>query len=445
MSGRRAAWNVIDQAFSSATNFGIAIVAARTLSPEAFGAFSIALLLYVVALGTSRGLSTEALMIRFSAATVDEHRAAARAATGTALLVGTAGGVLLLLAAIPLTGPVRGTVLTLGCFLPLLLLQDAWRFVFFSSGRPAAASANDAVWGITQVATVAGALQVGWSSPAALLGAWAGAAALAACVGGIQARTLPLPTQAVRWWRAHRELALPSAAEFLGTTGLMQLTIFGLTGVIGLAGVAALRGAQTLLGPINMALLAVETFAAAEGARTLRHKPGRLRRHLVTQSSALGVVTVGAGLLLWRLPDAYGRALLGETWELARHAMLPYALLLVARAAASGPYAGLKIVEAVSVNLRIRVGIGVLTIATGTIGGHLGGLTYAALGMAIPSLLAVPVWWQHLLIKLRPLEGSAGSRQPPPAAGPPRREALHTLSEPTEGVAPAHEEVRGTC
>lgn len=404
MSGRRAAWNAVDQALSSATNFGVAVIAARSLSPENFGAFGVATLIYVVAMGTSRGLSTEALMIRFSAADGEQHRPAARAATGSAVMVGGAAGLLVATTALAVPSPLREALWALSLFLPVLLLQDAWRFVFFSSAKPAAAAANDAIWAVTQAGFIALVFHMGWRTPATLIAAWAAAAGVAACCGLLQAAVLPAPLHAISWWRTHRDLAVPSATEYLGTTGLMQATVFTLTGVLGLAGVAALRGAQTLLGPVNMLLLAAEPFATAEGARTVRQQPSKLRPLLTAQSAALTSIAVIGPIALWNLPDEYGSALLGDTWSAARQVLLPYALLLVARAAASGPYSGLKVLEAVAVSLRIRVAIGVLTLPSGLLGALTGGLTYAALGLALPSVAAVPHWWRRLLQRLQRVE-----------------------------------------
>ena len=63
---RRVGWGVGDQALSSLTNFFMGILVARTVSPDDFGAFSLAFGAYVLALVVSRGLTGEPLVVRHS-------------------------------------------------------------------------------------------------------------------------------------------------------------------------------------------------------------------------------------------------------------------------------------------------------------------------------------------------------------------------------------------
>ena len=47
-----------------------------------------------------------------------------------------------------LDGPTRMAFLALGVTLPLLMLQDSWRFAFFALGRGSQAFLNDSVWAV---------------------------------------------------------------------------------------------------------------------------------------------------------------------------------------------------------------------------------------------------------------------------------------------------------
>ena len=71
-------WGVVDQAVSSITNFAICIAVARQAPPAEFGAFSLALTLYVTLLWASRSLTTEPFVVRFTAAPPGDQRAARR-------------------------------------------------------------------------------------------------------------------------------------------------------------------------------------------------------------------------------------------------------------------------------------------------------------------------------------------------------------------------------
>ena len=56
-----------DQAFSSLTNFLLSLVIARNVTPEAFGAFTLAFAAYTIVLTIARSLTSEPLTIRYSA------------------------------------------------------------------------------------------------------------------------------------------------------------------------------------------------------------------------------------------------------------------------------------------------------------------------------------------------------------------------------------------
>ena len=53
---RRTAWTVVDQAVSGTSNVVATLVVARSVPSEGFGAFSVAFIAYVLALGVERGL-----------------------------------------------------------------------------------------------------------------------------------------------------------------------------------------------------------------------------------------------------------------------------------------------------------------------------------------------------------------------------------------------------
>ena len=88
-AARRASWGVADQALSSLTNFGLAVVLARGLSPEGFGAASVTFAVYVLALNGSRSLTSEPLTVRHSHLGRADWGRHAADALGAALLLGS--------------------------------------------------------------------------------------------------------------------------------------------------------------------------------------------------------------------------------------------------------------------------------------------------------------------------------------------------------------------
>ena len=116
----------------------------------------------------------------------------------------------------------------MGLSLPFLLVQDVWRFAFFARGRGSAAFLNDVVWAVVMFAVFALLRRYDVSSVAWLTLGWASAGTLAAIVGMFQLKVLPSgPLAAVRWLRSHREIAPRFFAEFVVSSGVSNLTLFG--------------------------------------------------------------------------------------------------------------------------------------------------------------------------------------------------------------------------
>ena len=115
---RRLGWGVGDQAVSSASNFVLGVVVARSLGPEGFGAFSLAYLTYAFVLNAMRGVATDPLVVRFSAAPTDVWRRAVAASTATAAAIGLLAGVVCVLVGLALPATVSGGFVALGIALP---------------------------------------------------------------------------------------------------------------------------------------------------------------------------------------------------------------------------------------------------------------------------------------------------------------------------------------
>ena len=95
--GRRSiAFGFIDQAFSSATNFGLSLIAGRLLGPSGLGEVFLGFSIYLVALGLQRRLLTEPLVASTAGADVDRLRET----TGLSLTVAIAAGLVASVAAI---------------------------------------------------------------------------------------------------------------------------------------------------------------------------------------------------------------------------------------------------------------------------------------------------------------------------------------------------------
>ena len=398
--GRRVGWGLADQALSSATNFALAIVVARTVDARAFGAFGLAFAAYILAVGTSRAVVNEPLAIRFSSKSKTEQRRACGQAVGAALTFGVVGGAITSAAAMLVGGPTRGTLLAFSVCLPGLLMQDAWRSAFLTLGHPKRAFLNDLVWAALQAGGMAVVLR-GDPTPGVLVAVWGGAAAVAAIAGSLQAGLPPVLGALSGWLHHHRDLWPRLSTEFWVMTGMWQLTIFAVGALAGLEAVGSIRGAQTLLGPLNLFFLAVPLVLLPEAARLYAEHPTRLVNMSAMVGAALAALAVLAGVAALLVPGDLGRQLLGPTWEGTRVVLLPTALFLASTGANLGALLGLRAKGATDASLRARLVVSPVVVIGGLTGGAAGGAVGAATGLAVANWVATIVWWRALRSAVR--------------------------------------------
>src|SRR6476661_3637246 len=89
---RRASWNVVDQILSALSNVLLSLIVARTVSASAFGAFSIAFLVFSLLVAVNRAAIGQPLQITFSSADPQRFKLAARHGLGASLVAGLGSG-----------------------------------------------------------------------------------------------------------------------------------------------------------------------------------------------------------------------------------------------------------------------------------------------------------------------------------------------------------------
>ena len=245
-------WGFVDQAFSSATNFGLMVLAGRALGPGGLAAVVVGFTVYLIALGFQRSLVTDPLIASSSALGEIARRFAGRAAL-MVVLPGVVSITIFALGAAALIGGRFGQgVLVVVIWLPVALVQDFWRAVLFRDRRARAAAANDGLWLVVMGALAPLAWSIGndW----AIVGCWGAGALAAALVGVVQTGYIPIAIGAAyRWWRREawslgRWLALESVTYSLATYG----TVFLLAAFLGSAAFGGLRAVQSLFAPLSL-------------------------------------------------------------------------------------------------------------------------------------------------------------------------------------------------
>lgn len=394
---RRLGWGVIDQGVSSLSNFAMGVLVARALGPDRFGAFTLAYVTYGVVLNASRGLATDPLLVRHSGSRTPRWRRACAEATATGVLVGLVTGVACIAVGVALPGNVGPGFVALGVVLPGLLLQDAWRFVFFSSGNAEQAVVNDAIWAVLQLAAIGALFVTDTASVWLCVLAFGGTALLAGLVGLVQTRILPRLDGVRTWLRTNIDLGGRYVIENVSISGARQMRFVVLGGLIGLAAVGQVRAAEMLMGPFLVILMGMSQVAVPEASQVLRRAPEKLGWFCfgfgIAQASACAAWGV---LMLVVLPHGLGEALLGSLWHPAA-ALLPLVTIGICGAGfEAGAAAGVRALGAAPRSLRAQLINSAVYLTGGIIGAVVDGARGTCVGVAVATMVGATVWWTQL-------------------------------------------------
>ena len=395
--GSRLSWGVADQAVCSLTNFLLSIFVARTLGAEQFGAFTLAYVTYGVANNVSRGLSIEPLLVRFSGTKMQAWRRATSGSTGTALLVGLATGTCALAAGIVVGGTTGLAFLGLGLMLPVLMLQDSWRYAFFAVGLGRHAFINDVLWVVVQVPLLLLLKATGHANVFWLILAWGAGAAVGAVVGAFQARTVPSLGRALSWMKVHRDLGPRFLAENVGSSASSTLQSYALSSLLGLESVGYMQSANVLMGPFKILSFGVGMITIPDAAVLMRRAPRKAVQYCAAVSiGQVALAVVWTVVLLIGLPLGLGQLMLGGLWKHAYPLVLPTALAVIAGSAASGAGLGLHAMGAAKRSLNVAVISAALSLALTLTGAALGSMLLALYLSAGASFVAAVLYWVQL-------------------------------------------------
>ncbi|HEY0695328.1 MAG TPA: hypothetical protein VGD71_40620 [Kribbella sp.] len=416
---RRLTWGLADQAVTSLVSFVVGIFVARSLGAVEFGAFSLAWVTYGLAVNISRGLATDPLAVRFSGVPRSSWRTAVASSSGMAIAVGLATGAICVAVGLALGGRPGAAFVALGFVLPGLMLQDSWRFAFFSSGQGGKAFLSDITWAVALAPLLV--LASHHPSVTRFVLAWGTAGAFAGLVSGLQAGIMPRLFRAREWFTQHRDLGLRYLAENLSISGAYQFRMYGLGAFAGIAAVGTVRGAEILLGPFFMVLSGVGLVAVPEAARVLRRSLRALPIFclLLGGAQAAAALTWGLALLIG-LPDAWGHALLGEVWVSASALLLPATLSVMSASFSTGATAGLRALGVARRSLRAQLYASAAYLVGGVSGGALGGAVGSAWGAASATFVGAIVWWWNLRAGVRERQQQLDSEP----AGPEERQDI---------------------
>jgi hypothetical protein len=401
-----------DQGVSSLTNVVVSIFVARSLPAEGFGAFGVATVVYLLALGTSRALIGEPLLSRYSHVSADRRRGLVPDMLGAALVVSAIAAGLVAGLGLTVGGSAGSALLALAAPLPVLIVQDVLRYACIID-RPGSALGIDIAWLLA--ICVALPFAPAGAGAAWFVSAWGLTAGAGVLVGFATERSALGVPRPGHWLADNREMGIRFFTEFLTGQAVGQLVLTGVGAIAGLRVLGGVRAAQVFYGPINTIHAGIYLALVPEGA-IARREPRRLLRLMVRASVVLvfvALVWTAVGLVL---PHEIGAELFGASWPDARDLMLPMGLAMVAGSVATGGFAGLRALAAARASLRAKLqtvpGQLVLPLA-GAAGSGAGGY---AVGFGLGHLASAVIYWAAFV---RALPAEPGGRpEPAPVQSP---------------------------
>jgi O-antigen/teichoic acid export membrane protein len=306
----RATATLADQVFSSGSNFLVMVVVTRLTNPRAFGAFALAYSVWLLILGVHRAVIVNPMMIADPGSRHDADRLE-RALAAEAVLALTAASVVGLVGALLHVAGLRllgWALIALAPWLPLLLIQDLWRWVGFMRAQPGKALVNDIAFTVAQIGLLGTLAAGGRIGIGAALAAWGGGAAVGVAVGAWQfGARLRLASGWVclrRSWPDARWLL----ADFLTSYGASQGWQYLVAAMLGPAALGLVRAAQNLLGPTNVLLFGGSGYGLPASVEAL-HDGGWKRLDVVVRRLTIWITF---GVSVYALAVAVGHDRLVE-------------------------------------------------------------------------------------------------------------------------------------
>lgn len=394
---RRVLFAVIANGLVSITSLLLAVAIARASDAWQFGQFSIAMAIYLFAIGLIRAAITETTLSVKPGEDVNDRGfrrsslVSILAAVGMLVIGLAVGNNYLVILAVTFNG---------------LVCLDYLRTVEAALYLARTALVQGSLWSAatTVVCVVSFVAHI---DAMVIFALWAASGAMIGYFSALAVGLSLLPS-----WGRHRaetRAAILFSLDYVAGSGGSALS----TALLGVTSspttVGALRGAGTILGPVGLLSTTVRSLIIPYLTRA-RQLGGR---HEFSRAAIiaflLGIILTVPAVLLCLIPDPVGSALLGSTWTAAAPLLPALAiesvLALIGNIAAAGHRS--RLAGARSLALRLSVGIPrpFLIVAAAALWGAFG----AAWAMAVLSLLNCVIWW----ISYRQLSRANVSRTPP--------------------------------
>ncbi|WP_348261018.1 hypothetical protein P8935_14540 [Telmatobacter sp. DSM 110680] len=272
----RSAQTIADQILVSASNFLTGIILVRGLGLEAFGKFTIAYVILLLANSVQLSfISSPMITLGSLCATADDRREFVRGVFGVqvifcAIATMLTVGVTVVYMTIDRSGVPPHFVLPFALAVCLYLLQDWLRRYFFTVGKAQDSLWNDAISYGGQVIVLSLLWATHWLTIGTAFWTIALTSGIAFFIGAILERLRSTQIETRHAWRRIRSLSID-----LGIANQLQWLVYQGAMLVGasVAGPQAaggVRATQNVIGPVNIAFQAMENIVPIRAAEEMR-------------------------------------------------------------------------------------------------------------------------------------------------------------------------------
>jgi hypothetical protein len=365
------------------------VLVLRASSEATFGAFSVALIIEGLLLGSSRAMIGDVLLLRVRR---NPHNSSSDRNLALTLVWGSSAVLALAMTVVGafLPDPLRGFFLAMAVAVPFVLVQDLQRYLAFAIARPQTAVALDLVWLVTQAAASSIVLLLTYE-PVHLVLAWAAGAAISTVAGLIGMRWRPAQRDVRQLIREERSKSVRFIGDLALSTGAAQAAFLSLPAVLTLAGFGLLRFALAVTSPLTNLLSSARILTLGYFGR-LRAPNRTTWRVLWGGTVGYAAVTLAFVVLLLTIPEDLGTAILGVLWPQARPLLLLAGIAEAVRVAQFPAIDFLKAFVAGSELLTTRAATGLITATSLLVGGAAAGPRGALIALGLANLVALVLW-----------------------------------------------------
>lgn len=345
--GRRAVLTLFDQGLASLSNFSVGVVVARVAGASGLGGFAIAYAGWQLLAAMHRALIIDPMAIEGDVRKVHVTEGIRKGLAADILLAATGA---MALAALGMLLIVTGqhafgmAVLAMAPWLPVLTIQDYWRWMGFLSAKPGRALANDVVFNCAQGAAIALVFAIHVHSVATVIASWGIGGTAGALFGLFQYRMLPSLAGGLALLRSRWSFSKWIAANQLVGTGQSQVSVVIAGAILGPVALGGFKAAQALvIGPAGVLIQAGGSIGLPEASKAYaeRQWPGLIRvARWITLTGVSGISITVVGIAIW------GRRLLsllyGPAFAQFHMTALLVGVALVLTSAGLGPVLVLK-------------------------------------------------------------------------------------------------------